>query len=79
MGDRPGTSSRGAHEWGQSAQKRHVLVYEGILCPKKLTDVSVPGLGEAGRYSCWSVQMLDFLAVFAPWVYFMIVDARMCV
>jgi hypothetical protein len=31
-------------------QKRHVLVCEYILCPKKLSDVSGPGLGEAGRY-----------------------------
>ena len=40
----------GAHEWGQSAQKRYVLVCEDILCPRKLPDVSGPGLGEAGRY-----------------------------
>ena len=31
-------------------QKRHVLVCEGSLCPRKLSDVSGPGLGEAGRY-----------------------------
>ena len=26
-----------------------MLVCEGSLCPKKLSDVSGPGLGEAGR------------------------------
>jgi len=31
-------------------QKRHVLVCEGSLCPRKLSDVSGSGLGEAGRY-----------------------------
>ena len=31
-------------------QKRHVLVCEGSLCPRELSDVSGPGLGEAGRY-----------------------------
>ena len=31
-------------------QKRYVLVCEGNLCPRKLSDVSGPGLGEAGRY-----------------------------
>ena len=31
-------------------QKRHVLVCEDSLCPKKQPDVSGPGLGEAGRY-----------------------------
>ena len=31
-------------------QKRLVLVYEGSLCPRKLSDVSGPSLGEAGRY-----------------------------
>ena len=31
-------------------QKRLVLVCEGSLCFKKLSDVSGPGLGEAGRY-----------------------------
>ena len=41
----------GAHEWGQSVQKRHVLICEGSLCPRKLSDVSGPDLGEAGRYS----------------------------
>ena len=30
--------------------KRCVLVCEGSLCPRKLPDVSGPGLGEAGRY-----------------------------
>ena len=35
-----------------------MLVCEGSLCPKKLTDVSEPGLGEAGRYSC-SVRRAD--------------------
>ena len=40
-----------AHEWGQSAQKRHVLVCEDNLCPKKLSDVSESGLGEARRYT----------------------------
>ena len=33
-------------------QKRHVLVGDDSLCPKKLADVSEPGLGEAGRYTC---------------------------
>ena len=32
-------------------QKRHVLVCEGSLYPRKLSDVSGPGLGEAGRYT----------------------------
>ena len=32
-------------------QKRFVLVCESSLCPIKLTDVSGPDLGEAGRYS----------------------------
>ena len=32
-------------------QKRLVLVCEGSLCPRKLPDVSGPGLGEAGRYN----------------------------
>ena len=31
-------------------QKRHVLVCEGSLCPRTLSDVSGPGLREAGRY-----------------------------
>ena len=31
-------------------QKRHVLICEDSLCPRKLPDVSRPGLGEAGRY-----------------------------
>ena len=31
-------------------QKRHGLVCEGSLCPRKLSDVSRPGLGEAGCY-----------------------------
>ena len=33
-------------------QKSHLLVCEGSLCPRKLPDVSGPGLGEAGRYTC---------------------------
>jgi len=41
----------GAHEWGQSVQKKYVLVCEDSLCPKKLLNVSGPDLGEAGRYS----------------------------
>ena len=41
----------GAHEWGQSVQKRLVLVCEDSLCPRKQPDVSGPGLGEAGRYT----------------------------
>ena len=32
-------------------QKRLVLVCEGSLCPRKLSDVSGPGLGEAGHYN----------------------------
>ena len=40
-----------AHEWGQSVQKRLVLVCEDSLCPRKQPDVSGPGLGEAGRYN----------------------------
>ena len=40
----------GAHEWGQSVQKRHMLVCEGSLCFRKLPDVSGPGLRETGRY-----------------------------
>ena len=32
-------------------QKRHVLICEGSLCPRKQPDVSGPGLGEAGRYT----------------------------
>ena len=40
----------GAHEWGQSVQKRLVLVCEDSLCPRKQPDVSGPDLGEAGRY-----------------------------
>ena len=32
-------------------QKRLVLVCEGSLCPRKLPEVSGPGLGEAGRYN----------------------------
>jgi len=39
-------------------QKRHVLVCEGSLCPKNLSDVSEPGLGEAGRYSYTERAML---------------------
>ena len=35
----------------RSVQKRHVLVCEGSLCPRKLSEVSGPGLGEAGRYN----------------------------
>ena len=31
----------GAHEWGQSVQKRHVLVCECSLCPRKLPDVVI--------------------------------------
>ena len=31
-------------------QKKQVLVCDGSLCPRELTDVSGPGLGEAGRY-----------------------------
>ena len=33
-------------------QKRLVLVCEDSLCPRKQPDVSGPGLGEAGRYTC---------------------------
>jgi len=32
-------------------QKRHVLICEDSLCPKKLPDVSGHGLGEGGRYN----------------------------
>ena len=39
-------------------QKRHVLVCEGSLYPRKLSDVSGPGLGEAGRYRMVSVPTL---------------------
>ena len=31
-------------------QKKLVLVCDGSLCPRKLPDVSGPGLEEAGRY-----------------------------
>ena len=40
-------------------QKRHVLVCEDILCPKKLLDVSGPGLGEARRYRMVSEPTLE--------------------
>ena len=34
-------------------QKRDVLVCEDSLCPRKLLDVSGPGLGEVGHYNEW--------------------------
>ena len=50
MGDRPETSFRVRTSENKVRRKRHVLVCEGSLYPKKLPDVSGPGLGEAGRY-----------------------------
>jgi len=38
--------------------KRHVLVCEGSLRPRKLSDVSGPGLREAGRYKMVSEPIL---------------------
>ena len=51
-------------------QKKLVLVCEGSLHPKKLLDVSGPGLGEAGRYSfayridAYIESMLQFFICF---------------
>ena len=59
MGDRPGSYSRVRTSEDKvcrkdmcwSVRERHVLVCEGSLCPRKLSDVSGPGLEEAGRYT----------------------------
>jgi hypothetical protein len=41
----------GTHEWGQSAQERHVLVCGGYSWGlRELPGVGGPGLGEVGRY-----------------------------
>ena len=47
-------------------QKRLVLVCEGSLCPRKLPDVSGPGLGEAGRYREMSWEEAPRAAVLEP-------------
>ena len=49
MGDRPGSDFR-VRTSEDKVCRKDVLVCEGNLCSRKLSDVSGPGLGEAGRY-----------------------------